>query len=79
MASRRPAEARPVAARPPRTLPIGFFNDVISELRKVVWPTREEATRLTIMVLSVAAAVGIALSLIDMGFAQMVEAILTWF
>ena len=75
MATRRSAETRAV----PRTLPVGFLNDVVSELRKVVWPTREESTRLTIMVFIVAVAVGVTLSIIDIGFAQLVEGILTWF
>lgn len=75
MATRRSAETRTV----PRTLPVGFLSDVVSELRKVVWPSREESTRLTIMVLTVAVAVGVTLSMIDIGFAQLVEGILTWF
>ena len=75
MATRRSAETRAV----PRTLPIGFLNDVVSELRKVVWPSREESTRLTIMVMTVAVSIGVALSLIDIGFAELVEGILTWF
>ena len=74
MATRRTAEPRAV----PRTLPVGFFGDVVSELRKVVWPSREESTRLTIMVLTAAIAVGVVLSVIDIGFAQLVEGILTW-
>ena len=74
MATRRSAETRAI----PRTLPVGFFTDVVSELRKVVWPTREESTRLTIMVLTVAIAIGVALSMIDIGFSQLVEGILTW-
>ena len=31
---------------------IGFFKDVVSEMRKVSWPKRKELTRYTIVVLS---------------------------
>jgi preprotein translocase subunit SecE len=50
-----------------------FFGDVIAELRKVVWPTRQEAIRLTIMVLVVCIVIGIFLALADYGFARLVR------
>ncbi len=57
-------------------LRLGFLSEVASELRKVVWPTREEATRLTVMVIVVAVTVGVALGLIDIGFASLVRGVL---
>ena len=41
-----------------RVKPVEFLQETISELRKAVWPSREETARLTmiVMVLSVAAA-----------------------
>jgi preprotein translocase subunit SecE len=48
-----------------------FFGEVISELRKAVWPTRQEATRLTIMVIIVSVTIGLFLGAIDYGFSQM--------
>ena len=50
-----------------------FFGEVISELRKVTWPPREETTRLTIMVIAISAAIGLALGLIDIGFTRLFE------
>ena len=47
-------------------------GDIVSELRKVVWPTRQEALRLTVMVLIVCIAVGLLLGAIDYGFAELV-------
>ena len=50
-----------------------FFGDVIAELKKVVWPTRQEAIRLTIMVLIVCIIIGVFLSLADWGFTHLVR------
>jgi preprotein translocase subunit SecE len=47
-----------------------FFGEVFSELRKVSWPTRQEATRLTLMVIVLSATIGLFLGLIDMLFAR---------
>jgi preprotein translocase subunit SecE len=51
----------------------GFFNDIIAELRKVVWPTRQETIRLTVMVIIVILVLGIILGLLDWGFTKLVE------
>jgi len=48
-------------------------RDIIAELRRVVWPTREEAIRLTIMVLIVCAVVGVILGALDYGFNELVK------
>ena len=53
-----------------------FVGEAISELRRVTWPTREEATRLTIMVLVVSAAVGVFLGIIDLVFSRLFDVIL---
>ena len=50
--------------------PLGFLGEVISELRKAVWPTRDEAIRLTWVVLIVAVLVGIILGLYDFGLTR---------
>jgi len=50
-----------------------FFRDTISELRKVVWPTRQETTRLTLVVLAVCIVVGIILFAIDYGFTELAK------
>jgi preprotein translocase subunit SecE len=59
-----------------RAFSFKFFGEVYSELRRVTWPTREETTRLTIMVLAVAAAVGVFLGLVDIGFSRLISVIL---
>ncbi len=50
-----------------------FFANIIAELRKVTWPTRQEAIRLTIMVLAVCAVAGVFLALADYGFTELVK------
>lgn len=49
-----------------------FIGEFVSELRKVTWPTRQEAIRLTIMVLIVCVTVAIVLGLVDYGFHHLV-------
>jgi len=53
-----------------------FIGETISELRKVVWPTRQEATYLTTIVIVVTVAVAITLWVIDLGFAELMNVIL---
>ncbi|MXX93822.1 MAG: preprotein translocase subunit SecE [Chloroflexi bacterium] len=48
----------------------GFFGDVFGELRKVTWPTRQEATRLTMLVIALAAVMGVFLGAFDWMFAR---------
>jgi preprotein translocase subunit SecE len=50
-----------------------WFRDVMSELRKVTWPTRQETINLTIVVLVVAAALGIFLGGLDYVFNWVIE------
>lgn len=50
-----------------------FFGDTIAELKKVTWPTRQEAIRLTVTVLIVCIIIGAFLALADYGFSQLVE------
>ncbi|MCY4475347.1 MAG: preprotein translocase subunit SecE [Chloroflexi bacterium] len=50
---------------------IGFFGDVIGEIRKVTWPSREEATRLWLLVIALAAVMGVFLGSFDWLFARL--------
>ncbi len=50
-----------------------LVSEVFSELSKVTWPTRQEATRLTILVIVVAVTMGIILGLWDFGFNQLMN------
>jgi len=43
-----------------------YFRETIGELRKVTWPTRQEATSLTIVVLIVIAVMSTFLGVLDL-------------
>ena len=78
-----PAEgvARPAPAPQRRGNPFGFVSklmprfvtDVISELRKVTWPTFSEVRYLTLVVAIVAVGVGLFLGGIDLFFGWLIE------
>jgi preprotein translocase subunit SecE len=83
----RPAGARPAAKKANPAVAaeaakhLSFYDrwvpkpvrDVVSELRKVSWPTREETTRLTVAVVVVAITIGMLLGGIDIGFNWLVD------
>jgi len=48
-----------------------FFAEVVGELRKARWPTRQEALRLTILVLVVCIAIGAILGGLDSAFTKL--------
>lgn len=48
-----------------------FFTEVIAELRKAHWPTRQEALRLSLLVLIVCAIVGAILGALDLAFTRL--------
>ena len=68
-----------VSTRGPRSIapgsggqisPVTFLQETVSELRKAVWPSREETTRLTMVVIALAIAAGFFLGGLDRIFAE---------
>jgi len=59
-AFRRPSHANTKGFRP-----VQFIKEVVSELRKAVWPSREETLRLTWVVLLIGGLIGSLLGLYD--------------
>lgn len=53
-----------------------FLKEVIDELKKVVWPTRSEVTRLTGVVIVVSLIVGIFLGGIDFLLTKILEVVI---
>ncbi len=50
-----------------------FFMDIYNELRKVVWPTREDTIHLTVVVVIVTLILGAVLGAIDIGFGWLID------
>jgi preprotein translocase SecE subunit len=81
---RRPASIRPAPARRPQRevrerrgltglLRPRWAEDIVSELRKVTWPTREDTWYLTFVVVVVSAAFGVFLGGVDMFFNWLID------
>lgn len=68
--------SRPGRIRFPDQINVDFFREAFAELRKVNWPTREQALRLTVLVIAVSVLVGMILGGIDYIFEKIFEFIL---
>lgn len=72
----RSATARPHARREARA---GFIRmprfaaDIVGELRKVVWPTREDIFHLTVVVVIITIILGAVLGATDIGFGWLID------
>jgi len=53
-----------------RVSPVAFLQETYSELRKSVWPSREETSRLTVVVIVLAIAAGFFLGGLDRIFSE---------
>ncbi len=59
-----------------RSFRLSAVSDVVSELRRVTWPSYEETFRLSVMVIAVSAAIGAFLGVVDLGFSSLFDIIL---
>jgi preprotein translocase subunit SecE len=66
------ARSRTRAGANPLQAIIDYLNGTRAELRRVSWPDREEATRLTVIVLVVTLVMSAILGLMDFVFAKLV-------
>ena len=75
--ARKPTSAAAIEAKKRRSLYDRFvprqIQDIINELKKVTWPTREETVRLTVVVIVVSVAIGMGLGIVDIGFNWLVD------
>lgn len=51
--------------------PVEFLKEVKAELKRVVWPTKDEVFKMTITVLAVSAAVGAYIGALDSLFTKL--------
>ena len=85
-ATKDPDSAKAPAAKAARRTPqparrpvvrFQFFREVASELRKVTWPSRQDVTRLTLLVIALSVAVGGFLGILDYTFTELVRFVLS--
>lgn len=63
-------------AKDSRTTPALFVRQVVAELRKVIWPTRQELITYTTVALTFVVLMSVIVSLLDLGFYHLVTAVL---
>jgi preprotein translocase subunit SecE len=65
--------AKKRAATKKRSNPVSrYLRETVAELRKVSWPTRQQATQLTIIVLIVVSVMSMLLGTLDFVFARFI-------
>jgi preprotein translocase subunit SecE len=62
------AVANKMEKEPRENAIVRTFREVRSEMKKVVWPTREETTRLTIVVIAISVVISVILFTADAVF-----------
>jgi len=68
--------AKPVSGAVKKKSKLSFFTEAVEELKKAHWPTRQETSRLSILVLIVCVVVGAILGTIDYGFTKLIGVLL---
>jgi preprotein translocase SecE subunit len=56
----------------------GLISGLVYELKKISWPTKQEAIKLTIVVFTISLIVGAYLGIIDILLAKMLEYLTTF-
>jgi len=65
-------ETTPDVPKPDNAI-VRYLKETRAELRKVSWPTRQQATNLTLIVLAVTVAMAIFLGAVDLIFAEIIR------
>jgi len=55
------------------TIPTGFANNIVDELKKVTWPTKNQTIRLTVIVIAISLIIGLYIGIIDVLLAKGLE------
>ena len=69
------ADSSSVSSEGRRTSPATFYRQVVAELRKVVWPTRQQLVTYFWVVLVFVVVIMTLVSLLDLGFGKLAFAI----
>ena len=68
---------RRTSKKPERTSPLTFYRQVVAELRKVVYPTREQLITYFFVVMVFVVVMMTLVSLLDLGLGKLVFALFT--
>lgn len=68
-----PPAVKAAAAAKAKRSRFKFVGEIIAELKKVVWPPRQQIIYLTIVVVLVTIALGAILGTIDWGFSHLIH------
>jgi preprotein translocase subunit SecE len=49
---------------------VGFFQDIVAEMKKVTWPTKDNTMRLTTVVIVISLIIGLYIGIIDIALAS---------
>ncbi len=69
------SSSKKVAERPKKK--VGFFKGVMSELKKVSWPTKKELIDYEVVVITFSAIAALIIWLFDMSFSKIIGKLLT--
>lgn len=69
-------KSQAVVRRGEKKISFQRVRNVITELRKVSWPSRDETVRLTLIVLVITIVVALILGAIDYGFSRLIDSVL---
>lgn len=58
------------------TSPAAFLKETRDELKKVVWPTKQDVIRLTFVVIAISLIVGLFLGGLDFVFVKIIETVI---
>lgn len=53
-----------------------YFKEVIDELHRVTWPTRQQTIEMTVLVVGVSIIIGVYIGALDYGFSKLLEEVL---
>ncbi len=56
--------------------PVTFLKETRDELKKVVWPSKQDVIRLTLIVITISLIVGILLGALDFVFTKLLEIVI---
>ena len=76
MADSKKTSKAVVAKKKPNRL-VRWWRETIGEIKKVTWPTKEDALRMTKIVVVVIVIMALFLGLIDLGFSELIGLIIS--